>query len=183
MSVRACRFKSCLGYHFLSYTLSCVREGKTIFLKKKYTEVELREIVKNSYSYAQVLRKLGIKTCGGNYSCVKSRINKCKIDTSHFTGKGHYKGKTKGYKRDIEDYLNNKYPIQSYKLKLRLLKEKKLLPICNMCKLSSWLNVNIPLELHHKNGINTDNNLNNLELLCPNCHALTDSYRGKNKKT
>ena len=40
----------------------------------------------------------------------------------------------------------------------------------------------IPLELHHINGINTDNRLENLKFLCPNCHAFTDSYRGKNSR-
>jgi hypothetical protein len=40
---------------------------------------------------------------------------------------------------------------------------------------------NIPLELEHKNGNNTDNRIENLTLLCPNCHALTETYRGKNK--
>ncbi len=49
-------------------------------------------------------------------------------------------------------------------------------------KLSLWLNKPIPLELHHKDGDNTNNELDNLELLCPNCHALTDNYRGRNKQ-
>jgi predicted HNH restriction endonuclease len=40
----------------------------------------------------------------------------------------------------------------------------------------------IPLELHHIDGDKTNNTLENFQLLCPNCHALTDSYRGKNVK-
>ena len=38
----------------------------------------------------------------------------------------------------------------------------------------------IPLELHHRNGVRTDNSFDNLELLCPNGHAFTDNYRAKN---
>ena len=49
-------------------------------------------------------------------------------------------------------------------------------------QLKSWLGAKIPLELHHINGDNTDNRIENLQLLCPNCHALTDNYRGKNIK-
>ena len=61
-------------------------------------------------------------------------------------------------------------------------KEQKL----NLSKLHKHLSVlqglPIPLELHHKNGNNRDNRLENIVLLCPNCHALTESYRGKNKR-
>lgn len=51
-----------------------------------------------------------------------------------------------------------------------------------MCGNTEWLDKHIPLELHHINGNHKDNRLSNLQLLCPNCHALTDNYRGKNIK-
>lgn len=47
-------------------------------------------------------------------------------------------------------------------------------------KLSEWMGKPIPLELHHKDGNHYNNDLSNLEILCPNCHAQTDNYRGKN---
>ena len=52
---------------------------------------------------------------------------------------------------------------------------------CYNCNLTNWLGFNIPLELEHINGDNRDNRIENLILLCPNCHALTPTYRGKNK--
>ena len=52
--------------------------------------------------------------------------------------------------------------------------------MCERCKLAQWCNNSIPLELHHINGVHSDNRIENLQLLCPNCHALTDNYRGKN---
>lgn len=52
---------------------------------------------------------------------------------------------------------------------------------CKSCGLSEWLNQKISLELNHINGINKDNRRNNLEALCPNCHSLTPTWRGKNR--
>ena len=86
------------------------------------------------------------------------------------------------YRKPIDEILINGSTYQSFKLKRRLLKEGLTQHICENCSLTEWQGHPIPLELHHINGINIDNRLENLILLCPNCHALTDSYRGKNKK-
>lgn len=53
---------------------------------------------------------------------------------------------------------------------------------CYECKLTEWCGKNIPLELDHIDGSHNNNSLDNLRLLCPNCHAQTETYRGKNKK-
>ncbi|MBK6998271.1 MAG: HNH endonuclease [Lewinellaceae bacterium] len=53
---------------------------------------------------------------------------------------------------------------------------------CENCDLTEWLASPIPLELHHKDGNRYNNAIENLLLLCPNCHALTDNYRAKNIK-
>jgi len=66
--------------------------------------------------------------------------------------------------------------LRKYIFKLNLLPK-----ICNKCHLSEWLGKEILLELNHINGIGYDNKKSNLELLCPNCHAQTPSFRGKNK--
>jgi hypothetical protein len=67
-------------------------------------------------------------------------------------------------------------------LKTRLIREGIFEHRCSKCQLTEWLDVLIPLELDHKNGVKTDHRLENLCLLCPNCHALTPTYRGKNVK-
>lgn len=53
---------------------------------------------------------------------------------------------------------------------------------CECCGLTEWRGKPIPLELHHKDGNHDNNKLDNLEILCPNCHAQTDNYTGKNIK-
>lgn len=141
----------------------------------------LSKICAESYSYKQCLEKLGVIPAGGNYASLKKYIKKYNINISHFKCQGWNKGLTVGPKRHIQDYLSNKQTIQSWKLKRRLLKEKLFESRCYQCSQTTWMNQPIPLELHHIDGNNLNNNLSNLTLLCPNCHALTDNYRGKNK--
>ena len=83
--------------------------------------------------------------------------------------------------RDMKDYLSNKVPMQSDKLKVRLINEGYLKPQCNICTRLYWVGETIPLQLDHINGNNEDNSLENLRLLCPNCHAQTPQYRLKDE--
>jgi 5-methylcytosine-specific restriction endonuclease McrA len=53
--------------------------------------------------------------------------------------------------------------------------------VCEQCLLTIWNNVPIPIELNHKDGNSDNYSRENVELLCPNCHALTPNYKGKNK--
>lgn len=80
----------------------------------------------------------------------------------------------------LEEILVEGSTYQSNKLRLRLLKAGLKEYRCEKCNNTEWNDQPIPLELNHINGDNSDNRLENLELLCPNCHAQTDSYRGKN---
>ena len=83
--------------------------------------------------------------------------------------------------REMEEYLNNKVPMQSDKLKVRLINEGYLEPQCAICLRVFWIGETIPLQLDHINGNNDDNSLDNLRLLCPNCHAQTPQYRLKDE--
>ena len=147
----------------------------------KYSEEQLREAIKKSTSIRQTLQKLNVAPYGGNYDVLRKAIKYFTIDTSHFTGQAWNKGKQLPTKRSTSSYLNNETPIQSYKLRNRLLKEAILERKCSSCNRRTWLKRPIPLELDHINGNNKDNRLNNLRLLCPNCHALTPTYRGKKR--
>ena len=147
-----------------------------------YTEQELRESVKTSTSIRQVLSKLNIVAAGGNYQTTNKRIKKLNIDTSHFTGQAWNKGRTIGPKRSIEYYLTENSHHQSHKLKGRLITEGIKEHKCECCGITEWNGKPAPIELDHINGNHHDNRLENLRILCPNCHAQTDTYRGKNKK-
>ncbi len=152
---------------------------------RKWDRKGLAEAVKKSYSYAQVMRSLDLVPAGGNYKLVKELIEEQKLDISHFKGQGWAKGKRNPKnleKKDIGLYFENLQPVQSHRLKQRLLDDRFLDRQCSNCGLETWLNKPIPLELDHINGNSTDNSFNNLRLLCPNCHALTDTYRGRNKR-
>ena len=132
-----------------------------------------------SKSKRECLLKLGLKPYGGNYRVLQKHLDKYEIDTSHFLGQGWNKNNSPADIKPIEKYFNNEISITSYKLKNRILKENLKPYKCEICGLSRWNNQKIPLELHHVNGNNKDNSFENLQFLCPNCHALTDNYRNR----
>lgn len=147
----------------------------------KYTPEQLESAIKSSSSMRQVLIKIHVEPYGGNYDVLRKAIKYFNLDTSHFLGQAWNKGRKLKAKVSLERYLTNELPIQSFKLKNRLLKDNILEVKCSQCKLDKWLGEAIPLELDHINGNNKDNHLGNLRLLCPNCHAMTPTYRGRNR--
>ena len=149
---------------------------------RKYTEQRLRDAVKTSTSIRQVLKKLGLAEAGGNYATIQEKIREYALDTSHFLGKRWKKGSAKPVfqSKPLQEILIKSSSYQSFKLKIRLIEEGIKEEQCERCRRFFWNGEKIPLELHHKNGDRRDNRIENLEILCPNCHAQTETYRAKN---
>jgi len=147
----------------------------------KYTESELINAVSISTSMRQTLVNLNVAPFGGNYDVLRKAIKRFNLDTSHFKGQA-WKGIKLPAKKALSEYLTQGSNISSYKLKNRLLRGQVIELKCSNCGNTTWLNQSIPLELDHINGDNKDNRLSNLRLLCPNCHALTPTYRSKTVK-
>lgn len=153
---------------------------------KKYTLQQLQDAVKSSVSIRECLIALGVEPFGGNYDVFRRAAAFYGVDYSHFAGAAASGKKLIGRVGPnaitLEDILSNKKPCSSNRLRLKLLKAGILRPVCSCCKGSEWLGKPMPLELDHIDGNNKNNSLNNLRLLCPNCHTLTPTYRGRNKK-
>jgi hypothetical protein len=153
--------------------------------KRRWSENELRQSARKAKSIRQVLKFLGLKEAGGNYSQIKKYLTEFKIDTAHFTGMGWSKGMHGiGKPRlSLESILAKGSTFQSFKLKKRLFKAGIKKPECEFC---GWAKEafggRIPLELDHINGDSTDNRIENLRVLCPNCHSLQPTHRGLNRK-
>ena len=137
----------------------------------EYTKEILENAVKNSNNYASVCRFLGLQDKGINVMNVKNKILFYGIDTSHFQRR-HWNTKVYGKAKPLNDILQNGVKYQSSKLKWRLIKEGIKEYKCEKCGNINWCGGPIPLELHHINGNHYDNRLENLILLCPNCHSL-----------
>jgi len=151
---------------------------------RKYTDEQFIEAVKDSLSMAEVMRKIGIFVGGSNYKTVRRKIKEFNLDITHFTGAAWNQGERyrpiKEAQPIDEILVENSTFINSNHLKERLFKEGIKELKCECCNNTEWMGQPIALELHHVSGIKDDLRIENLQILCPNCHAFTDNYRGKN---
>lgn len=147
--------------------------------KYSTSDEEFIAAVEGAKSYTEIFRRLGQRGGGGSTIVLKRRIKELGLETPDLIGVrgvGHNPRPKGFYRKDIVDMTDNAA------IKSRLIFEGVLKNKCSRCSLTEWLGEILPLELDHIDGDNTNNKINNLRLLCPNCHSLTPTWRGRNRK-
>jgi hypothetical protein len=137
---------------------------------RNYTDEDIIKYAKEVTSIAGLLKKLNLIVGGGNYANIKNNIQRLNINTDHWKGQAWSKDQQL---KDWSSYSRTGH----YKKHLITNRGHK----CEDCSLTEWKNQPIVLEVHHKDGNRTNNNFENLQLLCCNCHATTKNWRGRNK--
>lgn len=134
----------------------------------------LESLVKECSSLTEILRKLGKSVSGASINILKRTLDEYGIQYFFMPIK------TVLEKKPIEEILQRDTPFSSKDLKQRLVSEGLKADVCEACGLTPvWNNKPITLQLHHKNGDHYDNRLDNLQILCPNCHSQTGNFKSK----
>ena len=140
---------------------------------------EFIKLINNSSCISDVLRYLGYSTNGNSWGnkIVKERMQKLQLS---FTKK-QKSSKRNSEKLSLKDILTEDSGYSRSHLKERLLNEGVKEYKCEICGISEWNGKPISLQLHHINGINNDNRLENLQFICPNCHSQTENFTTKGR--
>lgn len=155
----------------------------TKHVSDRWSEANLRSAAARVNSFRSLIAELGLIPAGGNYSQCHLYIEKYSIDTSHFTGKAWNKGRHIPRRKvyTLEELLVENACTSRINLKRRLFSSGIKKPKCEECGWAARsMDGRIPVELDHINGNNRDNRLENLRILCPNCHSLKPTHRGSN---
>ncbi len=142
---------------------------------------DLQEAINASTSKAECFNFLGLHTTSNySYKSLNYYIKLYDLNIDKFTNNKIGKN---NIKINLKDILDGKYPsYTTSKLRVRLIKENIFSHQCSICSLTEWNDKPIPLDLDHINGDPTDHRLENIRLLCRNCHAQTSNFCGANVK-
>jgi hypothetical protein len=146
------------------------------------SEQAVRAAVAASSSYAEVLRRLGLRAAGGNHRTVRKYVEDIwRIPTDHFEQHAALAAMPRRAV-PLEEVLVEGSTYHRGHLKRRLLAEGIKRPVCEMCGQGEvWRGRRMALVLDHINGTHDDHRLENLRILCPNCNATLDTHCGRHK--
>ncbi|MER7457617.1 hypothetical protein [Micromonospora sp. NPDC126480] len=153
-------------------------------VRYRYTPEVLAEAAAAAHSVTEVMRLLGVRVSGGSHAHISRRLKHFGIDTTHFTGQAHSRGRP-GRSRPSHEVLVRLPPnarrIPGARLR-RALAFIGLSEECEVCEVGPvWQGRPLTLHVDHVNGDFLDNRPPNLRFLCPNCHSQTDTYAGRNQ--
>jgi hypothetical protein len=148
---------------------------------KSYDKDYFQKLISESTSISEILRKLGVSDYGSNHSRLSEFLKNSDFDTTTLVGRKFKRCNDKEVPiHFLSEILVKDRKLNTNSLRKRLIKEGVFENKCEKCGIETWMGEKIVFELHHINGDSTDNRLENLILLCPNCHSQTSNFRGKN---
>lgn len=152
---------------------------------------ELEKLVNESNSFVEILAKLGYNPYSGNHRTLKNRLNKYSIDIEPLKERSKIYNKerlkllsSKNKIQNSDIFVENSKYLKNCEIKKKLIQDYNFKNLCSVCSQPPEHNgKSLTLQLDHINGISNDNRIENLRLLCPNCHSQTDTFSGKNIKS
>lgn len=163
--------------------LSVRRACEHVFVGLSYGEKEARAAAAASRSYAETLRRLGLCDRGGASAVLKKHLAEWEVSTEHFDRMAGLRVASRRGQRPLEDLLARGTTVRSAHLKERLYRAGLKQPRCELCgQTEDWHGRRMALILDHISGESTDNRLENLRIVCPNCNATLDTHCGRNAR-
>jgi Zn finger protein HypA/HybF involved in hydrogenase expression len=149
-------------------------------MNKYWSKEEFETVVKNAKTIKEVLRHFGLPSNQGHYNRMFHKyVKEFNIDITHIMNSV----KSQEFRKPIpieELFIKGKHR-EGRSLKKRLIKEGFAKDECSVCgQTNEWNNKPLVLQLDHINGDNTDNRVENLRVICPNCHSQTSTWSGRN---
>ncbi|MEO8092116.1 MAG: hypothetical protein ABI726_05360 [bacterium] len=152
----------------------------------RFTELQLREAIRSSRSWAETLRRLRYRSAGGNWRTLQKYARLWSISVEHFDPAAARRESLRqcNVPRPLAEVMVQGSSYSRGNLKQRLFAEGLKERRCELCGLSDvWRGRRMALILDHINGIPDDHRLENLRIVCPNCAATLDTHCGaKNRQ-